>query len=359
MAIVFVTNYLTPYQTALFSSGANVIVTYCQLDACRQWTPLEAQARVKDVSRLPLGKRLREISCELNNSLDGTLIGGSSRSPEFWFSIALCRLRRIPFAVWMERPRVPVTRLRSNAFRLALGKKGMILAVGTIATTYYRQLIRGVKVRNFPYSYGRHGSDGAALSAPRNNTSPQEMTTLFIGTEWKRKGLDILLAATVAMPRELQARLALRVAGLKELPPELEGIIGLASSSDVTCLGFLEPDDVRKELRSADILVVPSRYDGWAVVVEEAMAEGTPVIASDEVGAAADLVVDGYSGFTFPSEDSEALAAALTAVMCGHVSDRSLGAGALAIVAQHRGKYNLESLERAICGALPGAGRRA
>jgi glycosyltransferase involved in cell wall biosynthesis len=174
------------------------------------------------------------------------------------------------------------------------------------------------------------------------------MTTLFIGTEWERKGLDILLAATAAMPRELQDRLTLRVAGLKELPPDLEGIIGLAFSSNVTYLGFLEPDDVRKELRSADILVVPSRYDGWAVVVEEAMAEGTPVIASDGVGAAADLVVDGYSGFTFPSEDSAALAAALTAAMCRHVSDPSLGAGALALVAQHRDKYNIESLEQAI-----------
>ena len=81
------------------------------------------------------------------------------------------------------------------------------------------------------------------------------------------------------------------------------------------------------------------------------MAEGTPVIASDAVGAAADLVVDGYSGFSFPSGDSGALAVALGAVMSRGASDQALSAGAMAIVIRHRDMYDIESLERAIRGA--------
>ena len=350
MPIVFVTNYLTPNQAALFSRNVDMIITYSQLDASRQWAPLKAEAQVKDVSRLSLRKRLHEISCQLNNSYDGTLIGGSNRSPEFWFSVVLCRLHRAPFAIWMERPRAPVSRLRRNALRLALGKTGVILAAGTIATIFYRQLFRGVKIRNFPYSYGRNVPNDTGLSVRNNSVTPRGVTALFIGTEWERKGLDILLTAAATMPRRLQSRLALRVAGLKAPPPKLEAVVGMALPEDVTYLGYLEPHEVRKELISADVLVVASRYDGWAVVIEEAMAEGTPVIASDEVGAAVDLVVDGYSGFTFPSEDSGALAGALTAVMCHDVSDRPLSVGAMAMVAQHRDKYNIESLERTICG---------
>jgi glycosyltransferase involved in cell wall biosynthesis len=352
MPILFVTNYLTPYQAALFSRDTDEIVTYSQLESRRQWGPQKAAAQVKDVSRLHLGKRLIEISLELNNSFDGALISGSTRSPEFWFSILLCRLRRTPFAIWLERPRAPVTRLRRNVLRLALGKTGTILAVGTIATIFYRQLFRGIKVSNFPYSYGRNAPHDTELSIPKSSASYRRIAVLFIGTEWERKGLDILLKAVAAMPQELQYRLELRLAGLKAVPRELETIASIAPSADVICLGFLEPRDVRKEMSSADVLVVASRYDGWAVVVEEAMAEGTPVIASDEVGATADLVVDGYSGFTFPSEDSQALAAALAAIVCHDASERPLSVGAMAIVAQHRDKYNIESLERAICRSL-------
>jgi glycosyltransferase involved in cell wall biosynthesis len=352
MAIVFVNNFLTPYHVALFSGSANTVITYSQLDAFHQWAPLKSETHVKDLSRLLLSQRLREIYNEFRNPCDGGLIAGSTRSPEFWFSIVLCRLRRIPFAIWLERPRAPITRMRRNFLRLALGKKGMILAIGTIATTSYRQFFRGVKIINFPYSYGCNVRDGAELSVAKYNPTRQKIIVLFIGAEWKRKGLDILLAAISRMPSEVQSRLIVRVAGLQELPPELDGVVGMAPSAEVSYLGFVEPDELRKELRSADVLIVPSRYDGWAVVVEEAMAEGTPVIASDQVGAAADLVVDGYSGFKFPSDDSKALAAAITAVMSPDSSAQPLSVGAKAIAVQHRKRYNVRALEQAICGKL-------
>jgi glycosyltransferase involved in cell wall biosynthesis len=352
MPIVFVTNYLTPYQVSLFSRDTDIIITYSRLEARRQWAPLKTEAQVKDVSRLSLGKRLHSISCLLNRSNYATLIGGSSRAPEFWLSIALCRLRRIPFAIWMERPRVPVGRLRRKVLRLALGERGRILAVGTLATNIYCQCMRGIQICNFPYSYGRKALVSPKLSAPKNSRTSQMSTALFIGAEWERKGLDILLRAIATMPGDLQSRLILRVAGLNALPTELEGIDGIAPSTEVAYLGFLEPHDIRKELSSVDVLIVPSRYDGWAVVVEEAMAEGTPVIASDRVGAAADLVVDGYSGFTFASGDVDALAAAMAAAMCHDASIQPLSVGAVAIITRHRNIYNIESLERALYGGL-------
>jgi glycosyltransferase involved in cell wall biosynthesis len=350
MPIVFVTNYLTPYQAALFSRSSDVIITYSPLDSGRQWSPQRAEARVKDVSRLGVRNRLNEISRECNGPAISFLIGGSTRSPEFWFSIAVCRLRRTPFAIWLERPRGPVSLIRRSVLRLALGKAGMILGVGTIATVSYRQLIRGIKVSNFPYSYGRRTPIGAERSV-KSGPDPK-MTAFFIcGAEWPRKGLDILLTATASMPRELQARLELRVAGLSELPVELQGVTGMTPAANVSYLGYLQPDEVRRELACADVLVVASRYDGWAVVVEEAMAEGTPVIASDAVGAAVDLVVDGYSGYRFAAGDSRALAVALTAMMNPDTCDRPLSAGALAVVIRHRDTYNVESLERAIRGS--------
>jgi glycosyltransferase involved in cell wall biosynthesis len=348
MSVVFVTNYLTPYQAALFSRSGDVIITYSPLEKDRQWGPLRTEAQVRDVSRLQINRRLYEILRLCKSPADSFLIGGSARSPEFWLSIASCRFRRAPFAIWLERPRVPVGMIRRNALRMALGKTGIILGVGTLATVSYRQLIPGIKVSNFPYSYGR----GVPVDAERseNCKTDQKTTALFIGTDWARKGLDILLAAAGQMPQELQSRLELRVAGLSDLPLGLKATSGMTPVAHVAYLGYLKSDEVTRELGSADVLIVASRYDGWAVVVEEAMAQGTPVIASDAVGAAADLIVDGYSGFRFSSEDSGALAAALSAVMNRDISEPPLSAGAMAIVNRHRDMYNIESLDRIIRG---------
>jgi glycosyltransferase involved in cell wall biosynthesis len=57
----------------------------------------------------------------------------------------------------------------------------------------------------------------------------------------------------------------------------------------------------------ADILVLPSDREPWAVVVQEAMSAGLPVVASDVVGAAHELIEDGRSGRIFQHGDAAAL----------------------------------------------------
>ena len=59
------------------------------------------------------------------------------------------------------------------------------------------------------------------------------------------------------------------------------------------------------------MFVLPSRHDGWGVVVNQAIAAGLPVICSDAVGAAADLVSNGVNGYVFPSGNVEQLAEAM------------------------------------------------
>jgi glycosyltransferase involved in cell wall biosynthesis len=59
---------------------------------------------------------------------------------------------------------------------------------------------------------------------------------------------------------------------------------------------------------AADLLVLASDFEPWGMVVNEAMCCGLPVVVSDKVGAAADLVVDGVNGFVYPAGDVPALA---------------------------------------------------
>jgi glycosyltransferase involved in cell wall biosynthesis len=60
--------------------------------------------------------------------------------------------------------------------------------------------------------------------------------------------------------------------------------------------------------KASDVLVLPSDFEPWALVINEAAAAGMAVVASSVVGAAAELVRDGVNGRVFPPGDLRALA---------------------------------------------------
>jgi glycosyltransferase involved in cell wall biosynthesis len=83
-------------------------------------------------------------------------------------------------------------------------------------------------------------------------------------------------------------------------------------SADATFLGFRNQSELPAIYAAADVLVLPSdRQETWGLVINEAMAAGLPVIASDAVGCVPDLIAPGVTGDRFPPGDVKALAAAL------------------------------------------------
>lgn len=120
---------------------------------------------------------------------------------------------------------------------------------------------------------------------------------LFVGRLSAEKGIATLASAMALLPA---ARL--RVAGDG---PESAVLNGIAR---ITRLGSLPADAVREEMSRAAVLVVPSIwYETFGLVVIEAFACGTPVIAS-RIGALAELVRDGVTGLLFEPGNSHALA---------------------------------------------------
>jgi glycosyltransferase involved in cell wall biosynthesis len=79
----------------------------------------------------------------------------------------------------------------------------------------------------------------------------------------------------------------------------------------VRFLGFVNQSNLPAVYRSSDVLVLPSEYEAFGLVVNEAMLCGCPVIVSDRVGARFDLVREGKTGFIFPVNNLEALTALL------------------------------------------------
>jgi glycosyltransferase involved in cell wall biosynthesis len=64
-------------------------------------------------------------------------------------------------------------------------------------------------------------------------------------------------------------------------------------------VGFHPPEELPQLFAQADVFVLPSVYDGWGVVVNQALGAGLPILVSDHVGAGHDLVLPGVNGFTF------------------------------------------------------------
>src|SRR5262249_37221431 len=129
------------------------------------------------------------------------------------------------------------------------------------------------------------------LDAPRRALS-DETVFLFCGQMIARKGLDLLLAAFARLV-EMRGRVRLTLVGREaELQTELAKLSAPVRES-IRYEGFQAPEALPRFFAEADVFVLPSRYDGWGVVVNQALGAGLALLCSDAVGAAHDLVEDG------------------------------------------------------------------
>lgn len=148
---------------------------------------------------------------------------------------------------------------------------------------------------------------------------------LYAGRLASNKGLHHLVPAFARVARGVPgARLVLAGedqglgAGLRALARE-HGV-----EDRVTFTGHLSDEDYRAALACADVFVLPSEWEAFGIVLVESMACGVPCVAT-RVGGAADVVVDGETGFLVPYGDEEALAGALARVLADRALARRLG----------------------------------
>ena len=99
-----------------------------------------------------------------------------------------------------------------------------------------------------------------------------------------------------------------------ELRPALEES-GRSLGDDVRFLGFRNQSELSSFFDLCDTFVLPSEFESWGMIVNEAMSAGRAVIVSDRVGCAPDLVSDGVNGHVYPCGDVAALAEALANVL--------------------------------------------
>ncbi|HET8629670.1 MAG TPA: glycosyltransferase [Thermomicrobiales bacterium] len=167
---------------------------------------------------------------------------------------------------------------------------------------------------------------------------------LYVGRIDPVKGIGFLLDGFARLRADWRGPVAPRldIVGGElrggELGPDLAGLRDRAAARGVADgIHFHGPrphEALPEYYAAADVAVVPSRYESFGLVAVEAMACGTPVVAS-HVGGLAYTIEDGENGFLVPYGDGEALAGALARVLGDDALRARLGAGALATAAGH------------------------
>jgi glycosyltransferase involved in cell wall biosynthesis len=144
---------------------------------------------------------------------------------------------------------------------------------------------------------------------------PAEPVVVFAGRHIPEKRAPALVPAFARARKELpDLRLELYGDG-PERPDVLRLVNALDLGGSATAPGFVDGDQIDHALRRALCMVLPSRREGYGLIVVEASAQGTPsVVVRDPDNAATELVEDGVNGFIVASASEEDLADAIVRV---------------------------------------------
>lgn len=170
---------------------------------------------------------------------------------------------------------------------------------------------------------------------------------LFLGQLIHRKGVDLLLRAFSNISNE---NWCLIIVGGGDLKSELESLVKKLKISNQRVLFYpsVNSDEIPDILASADVFVLPSRNDGWGVVLNEAASLEKPIIASNTVGAAWHLIEDGQNGYKFKSGDFSDLQRKMEIYTNEKVSLVNHGAYSLKLFK----KYNSDAMANNLVGSL-------
>jgi glycosyltransferase involved in cell wall biosynthesis len=162
----------------------------------------------------------------------------------------------------------------------------------------------------FKFPYFSDLTRFSPLDNGRSHVNPGETTFVYVGSFIHRKGVDLLARAFSELVEGIPS-VRLVIAGDGDPAECFDRHLSSRAAARVVRCGFISWERLPELYRRGDFLVMPSRYDGWGLVIPEAMASGLPVIGSVDAGATLDLVRVGVTGWCVRPTDAQELAAAM------------------------------------------------
>jgi glycosyltransferase involved in cell wall biosynthesis len=227
--------------------------------------------------------------------------------------------------VWARRDMgILRTRKHGLAYRLMAGAPDAVFAVSEQVRLHSIEVDRINPARVHTIYNGLELDDRVGDLRP--TSAPGNYLVTTVGNIRKVKGHDVFIRAASTVVQQFP-NASFSIAGDVLEPDyfaELQSLVkDLNLSNHFRFLGCVT--NVQRHLAAADIFVLPSRSEGFSNAIIEAMAASLPVVATD-VGGNAEAVADGVSGLLVPSDDPDALSAAILRLLCEPSRARAMGA---------------------------------
>lgn len=247
------------------------------------------------------------------------LISTDQHVSETYIGFFISKLRRKKFIVWSETfdwPRAPRSKFLEPLVRLISKHSDACIAAGTKSKEYF--IKKGAKPKNVFIAYDS-AVNHKIIKRDNRPEYKNKKIVLYLSRIVPYKGLDYLIKAFAKLEKERED-IFLIVGGKGSFENEAKK---LAEDLDVKNVKFIGP--VSKEhlgfyYSICDVFVLPStfrEYDAecWGLVSNEAMAFGKPIVSTDAVGGAYDLIKNGVNGFRVKHGNVEELYLAIKKIL--------------------------------------------
>jgi glycosyltransferase involved in cell wall biosynthesis len=168
------------------------------------------------------------------------------------------------------------------------------------------------------------------------------------------KGIFDLLAAYAKLEAGERSQIGLVFAGDGASRSQLEERAAAINPGCVRVCGFVHREELAELYALAEALVFPTHSDPWGLVVNEAMACGLPIIASEVAGCVPDLVKNAENGFVVPPGNVDELARAMRILLSNPSAARQMGASSALRIRGFTPEVCADGFSRAVAFACAG-----
>jgi len=280
----------------------------------------------------------------LKKGFDAIIIGGYS-SPTAILAMAYMRLHKIPFYMEVDGGLIrPDSKLKYEIKKRLVTLPNAWISSGRFTTKYLAHYgAEESKIQYYPFSSLWERDIPADIPTREEKQQlrqklglQEDRIVISVSRFIASKRLDMLIRSAADLGESIGIYL---IGG--EPTEEYLSLQRELGTANVHFVGFLKKDKLAEYYRAADLFALPTQTDVWGLVINEAMAQGLPVITTDRCVAGLELIESGKNGYIVPVDDQQALTEAIRTALEGDCT--AMGAAALETIRP----YTIENMAKA------------